>query len=141
MQQLNKLSGMAHWLPRLSLAAIFLFHGLGKFPAAQGMANMMGMPVALVYLLALMEVAGGVLILWGGAGPDWATRIAGLIFSVVMLGAIFMVHLPHGWNSINMGGGNEGKGMEFQVLILAVSLMYAFKGKGINQETGTESVV
>ena len=137
MQQLNKLSGMAHWLPRLSLAAIFLYHGSGKFPMAEGMASMMGMPVIMVYLLASMEVAGALLILWGGFGPDWATRIAGLIFSVVMLGAIFMVHLSHGWNSINMGGGNEGKGMEFQVLILAVSLLFAFKGKGVNEATET----
>ncbi len=133
MQQLNKFSGFAHWLPRLSLAAIFLYHGFSKFPMAQGLAQMMGMPVVMVYLLALMEVAGGLLILLGGFGPDWATRIAGLIFSVVMLGAIFMVHLANGWNSINMGGGNEGKGMEFQVLILAVSLVFAIKGKGVNR--------
>jgi len=51
-------------------------------------------------------------------------KVAGLIFSLVMLGAIFMTRWSHGWNSINMGGGNEGKGMEFQVLILAVSLSY-----------------
>ena len=133
MEKLNKFSGFAHWLPRSSLAATFLYHGLGKFPAAAGMAEMMGMPVVMVYLLASMEVAGGVLILWGGVGPDWATRIAGLIFSVVMLGAIFMVHLPNGWNSINMGGGNEGKGAEFQVLILAVSLVFALKGKAVNK--------
>ncbi|MFQ5652705.1 MAG: DoxX family protein, partial [bacterium] len=120
-----------------SLAATFLYHGSGKFPMAHGMADMMGMPVIMVYLLALMEVGGAVLILWGGFGPDWSTRIAGLVFSVVMLGAIIMVHLPHGWNSINMGGGNEGKGMEFQVLILAVSLFFALKGKGANQATAS----
>ncbi|MFQ5770756.1 MAG: DoxX family protein [bacterium] len=114
----------------MSLAAIFLYHGAGKFPMADGLAKMMGMPVFMVYLLALMEVVGGLLILWGGVGPDWATRISGIIFSVVMLGAIFMVHLSHGWNSINMGGGNEDKGMEFQVLILAVSLFFVLKGKG-----------
>jgi putative oxidoreductase len=97
---------------------------------AQGMAEMMEMPVILVYLLAVMEIVGALLILWGGAGPAWATKTAGLIFSVVMLGAIFMVHWQHGWNSINMGGGNEGKGMEFQVLILAVSLSYLIGGGG-----------
>lgn len=135
MEKLNKFSGIAHWLPRLALAATFLYHGLGKFPIAQGMANMMNMPVIMVYLLALMEVAGGLLILWGGIGPDWATRVAGLIFSVVMLGAIFMVHLSYGWNSINIGAGNEGKGMEFQVLILATALYFVLKGKSTNQAT------
>ena len=129
MTQLAKLSDIAHWLPRLALAATFLYHGIGKFPMAEGMAGMMGMPVALIYMLATAEVAGGLLMLWGGVGPDWTTRIAGLIFAGVMAGAIGMVHLQHGWNSINMGGGNEGKGMEFQILILAVSLFFAFKGK------------
>jgi putative oxidoreductase len=133
MQALNKLSGIAHWLPRIALAAIFLYHGFGKFPAAEGMAEMMGMPVFIVYLLGVAEVVGGLFILLGGIGQDWATRIAGLIFSVVMLGAIFMVHLQHGWNSINMGGGNEGKGMEFQVLILFVSLFFAFRGNHVNK--------
>lgn len=31
-----------------------------------------------------------------------------------------------------MGTGNEGRGMEFQVLILAVALLYAFKGNVLN---------
>jgi uncharacterized membrane protein YphA (DoxX/SURF4 family) len=129
---LNKFSGIAHWLPRLALAGIFLYHGLLKFPMAQGMATMMGMPLMMIYMLAMMEVVGGLLILWGGFGADWATRISGAMFSFVMLGAIFMVHFANGWNSINMGGGNEGKGMEFQVLILAVSLMFAIRGNSLN---------
>lgn len=130
---LNIFSGIAHWLPRLALAGVFLYHGLLKFPIAAGMAEMMGMPLMMVYLLATMEVVGGLLILWGGFGPDLITRIAGMIFSVVMLGAIFLVHFANGWNSINMGGGNEGRGMEFQVLILAVSLLFALRGNAINK--------
>ncbi|HEX9699222.1 MAG TPA: DoxX family protein [Acidobacteriota bacterium] len=123
---------VAHWLPRAALAAIFLFHGGAKFPAAQGMADMMGMPIVMVYLLATMEVTGALLILWGGAGPDWATRAGGAIFSIVMVGAIGLVHMQHGWNSVNMGTGNEGRGMEFQVLILAVSLFFALRGNTAN---------
>lgn len=134
MDLLNQFSGVVHWLPRLTLAATFLYHGLGKFPMAEGMAQMMGWPVILVYLLALAEIGGALLILGGGLGLDWATRIAGLVFSIIMLGAIFLVHLQHGWNSINMGGGNEGKGFEFQALILAVSLLYAVKGNALNQK-------
>jgi putative oxidoreductase len=133
MSQLNKLSGIAHWLPRLSLAGIFVYHGLGKFPMAEMMAQGMGMPVIMVYMLALMETVGGLLILWGGFGPEWATRVAGLIFSMVMIGAIFMVHWPNGW-SFTSGWGegtNNMGGMEFQVLVVAVSLYYAFKGNAV----------
>lgn len=130
---LNKFSGFGHWLPRLSLAITFLYHGFPKFMMAQSMADMMGMPVIAVYMLAMMEVGGALLILWGGIGPDWATRVAGLLFAVVMMGAVGMVHAQHGWNSVNMGPDMPGKGMEFQVLIIAVSLLFAFKGNNLNE--------
>lgn len=132
MDFLNKFSGIAHWLPRVSLAATFLYHGVTKFAGAEMMAQMMGVPVVAVYLLVLMEVGGALLILWGGFGPDWATWVSGLLFSVVMLGAIVMVHGKNGWNSINMGPDMPGQGMEFQLLILATALYFAFKGNSAN---------
>jgi len=140
MNQLNKLSGIAHWLPRLALAAIFIFHGFPKVAMAGDVAAMMGMPVFMVLMLGVIEIGGSLLLLWGGFGSDWATRIAGLLFAVVMIGAIVMVHAKFGWSSINMGN-NGGRGMEFQVLIIAVSLLYAFKGNAIKQkvEIATQS--
>ena len=128
MDFLNKFSGIAHWLPRASLAATFLYHGLPKFTGAEAMAQMMGMPVFAVYILALMEVGGALLILWGAIGPDWATRVGGLIFSAVMLGAIVMVHGKNGWSFQNGGA-------EFQTLILTTSLYFAFKGNSANTAT------
>ncbi len=130
MNTLKQLSPYAHWMVRISLAATFIYHGWVKFPMAGMMASMMGMPVFLVYLLATMEVAGGLLILWGGTGPDWATRAAGAIFAVVMLGAVMMVHWPNGW-SFTSGWGegtNNMGGMEFQVLILLTGISYVIKG-------------
>jgi len=115
-------SGKAHWLPRLAFAGVFLYHGITKFPAADGMAQNMGTPVFAVYLLALMETLGGALVLYGGTGKDWATRIGGILIVPVMLGAIYLVHLPHGWNSV----GNMG--YEFQVLLAALGLNFFLKG-------------
>lgn len=134
MNQLNKFSGIVHWLPRLSLAAIFIYHGFPKVAMAGDVAAMMGMPFAMVLMLGMMEIGGGLLLIWGGFGPDWATRVAGLLFSGVMMGAIVMVHAQHGWSSINMGD-NGGQGMEFQVLIIAVSLLYVVKGNALNEKT------
>ena len=128
MDFLNKFSGMAHWLPRVSLAATFLYHGLPKFAGAEAMAQMMGMPVVAVYLLALMEVSGALLIVWGAFGPDWATRVGGLLFSAVMMGAIVMVHGKNGWSFQNGGA-------EFQTLVLTISLYFAFKGNSANAAT------
>lgn len=136
MDQLNKLSGIAHWLPRLSLAAIFLYHGFPKVAMTGDVAAMMGMPFVMVLMIGIIEVGGALLLLWGGFGPDWATRLSGLMFTAIMIGAIVMVHAQYGWNSINMGD-NGGRGMEFQVLIIAVSLLYAFKGNAVNKKVET----
>ncbi|HKK64479.1 MAG TPA: DoxX family protein [Clostridia bacterium] len=133
MDQLNKFSGIAHWLPRLSLAAIFIYHAFPKVAMTGDVSAMMGMPFIMVLLIGIAEIAGALLLLWGGIGPDWATRLSGLIFTAIMIGAIVMVHAQHGWNSINMGN-NGGRGMEFQVLIIAVSLLYSFKGNALKQK-------
>lgn len=131
MEALDKYSGYTHWLVRLSLAGIFLFHGITKFPMAQGMAEMMGMPVIMVYMLAMMETVGGVLILWGGFGPDWATRVAGAIFAVVMIGAVMMVHWPQ-WSFVASESKPMG-GMEMQLFLLVSSLYLLTHGNRVNE--------
>lgn len=125
MDFLKNFAGFAHWLPRLALFGIFGYHGLPKLTQSAAMAEQMGMPSLVVMLLGVAELTGAVLILWGGVGPEWATQVAGLIFTLVMIGAIVMVHAQHGWNSI----GNMG--MEFQVLILATSFYFAAKGNAV----------
>jgi putative oxidoreductase len=128
MNAFDRMTPFMHWALRLALGSVFLYHGLTKFPVLSGMAEMMEMPVFMVGLLAVMETAGGLLILIGGAGPDWATRLGGLLIIPIMLGAIFMVHLPHGWNSVNMGTGNMGRGMEFQFTLLMIALYFLITG-------------
>jgi putative oxidoreductase len=128
MTSLRALAPYAHWFLRLALGSVFLYHGLTKFPALDGLADMMGMPVFMVGTLALLETLGGLFVLIGGLGWDWMSRLGGLLIAPVMLGAIFMVHLQHGWNSVNMGTGNMGKGMEFQFTLLMVALYFLFVG-------------
>ncbi len=125
MNALKGLAPLAHWPLRLSLAATFAFHAWPKLMDAGAMAENMNMPAMMIMMLGVMEIAGAALILYGGVGPEWATQLAGLVFAVVMVGAIFMVHAVMGWNSI----GNMG--MEFQVLILAASLYFATKGNDV----------
>jgi len=124
MDTLKNLAPHAHWLLRLGLASVFLYHGATKFGDLGGMAEMMGMPVAMIGMLAAVEVGGGILILLGAVSKDWMTRLAGLAFAVIMVAAIFMVHLEHGWNSI----GNMG--MEFQFTLLMTSLYFLIVGNG-----------
>ena len=126
MDFLKGFAGFAHWLPRLSLAATFAYHALPKLTESGAMAEMMGMPAIAVMMLGAAEMAGAALMLYGGMGSDSATRIAGLIFCIVMVGAIGMVHAANGFNSI----GNMG--FEFQLLIFATSFYFAAKGNDAN---------
>ncbi|MEE8344374.1 MAG: hypothetical protein V3R35_03510 [Woeseiaceae bacterium] len=56
MNFLSSLSPHVHWGLRLSLAATFIYHGWVKFPIE---GPMMGIPVAVIWLLALGEIAAG----------------------------------------------------------------------------------
>ncbi len=118
MDFLKNLSPHVHWGLRLSLAATFIYHGAGKFPIE---GPMMGMPVAVVWLLALGEVAAGVMLIAGAFGKEMLTRLGGLIVVVVMVGAIAMVHAKNGFSFMN-------DGYEFQLLMLVSGLYLAAKG-------------
>ncbi len=126
MKVLDNLAPYAHWLLRIALAGIFLYHGLTKFPAAAGLAKMMNMPLFMIYLLAMMEIAAGVLILLGGIGIDWASRVAGLLVAAVMSGAIFLVHWGQ-WNFAPSPTHPMG-GMEFQFTVLMLGLYFLIRG-------------
>ena len=118
MNFLTSLSPHVHWGLRLSLAATFLYHGATKMPVE---GPMMGMPAAMVWMLALAEVAAGVLLIAGAFGKEILTRIGALIVIVVMVGAIALVHAKNGFNVMNGG-------MEFQILMLVTGLYLAAKG-------------
>jgi len=118
MNFLNSLSPHVHWGLRLSLAATFLYHGSTKFPIE---GPMMGMPVGILWPLALAEIAAGALLIAGAFGKDILTRLGALIVIVVMVGAITMVHAANGFNVMNGG-------MEFQILMLVTGLYLFVKG-------------
>ncbi len=119
----NNFTRHAHWLLRVAVASVFLYHGFTKFPQAEGLAGMMGMPLTLVYMVRIAELTGAVLVLAGGVGSAWLTRLGSLLLIPVMLGAIAMAHWPH-WNFAPSPEYPMG-GMEFQVVLLLV-LVYLF---------------
>ncbi len=116
----------AHWLLRIALASVFLYHGLTKFPQAAGLAGMLGMPVALVLLIAVLETLGGALVLLGGIFGEWMTRLGALFIIPVMLGAILLVHWGQ-W-SFTPSATHPMGGIEFQVTLLLTALYLFLKG-------------
>jgi len=88
---------------------------------------MMGLPIFVIVLIALAEVGGSVLILAGGfLDKTWMTRIGAMMFVPVMLGAISMVHWGL-WSFVTSETHKMGS-MEFQVVLLLVSLYLVVKG-------------
>jgi len=111
-------------LIRIASALAFLYHGIailfGGFggPGPHGFAAYMHMPDLVGYLVGLAQFAGGLAILTGVL-----IRVGAACVSVVMLGAIFLVHLPHGFN---IGEG----GAEYAVTQLLVAAALLVTGAG-----------
>lgn len=112
----------AHWLLRLQLAGVFIFHGVQKFQNIQGFADMAKLPYAIAFLVALGEVGCPLLILLGGFKWDWLTRLGGFFLSVIMIGAVTMVH----WGKWSVADG----GMEYAMTLLAIALFFTLRGNG-----------
>src|SRR5712691_10250452 len=89
---------------RLACALPFLYHGtailFGAFggPGPRGFAAFLHAPAAVGYLVGLAQFAGGLAILTGAL-----LRVGAVCVIIVMLGAIFLVHLAHGYD-ISRGG-------------------------------------
>jgi putative oxidoreductase len=109
---------------RIASALAFLYHGssilFGAFggPGPQQFATTHNMPVTVGYLVGLAQFAGGVAVLTGVL-----IRFGAVCIAVVMLGAIFTVHLPHGFD-VSSGG------VEYALtqLLLAIALILTGPG-------------
>lgn len=110
---------------RLACSLPFMYHGsailFGAFggPGPQGFAAFMKVPVIIGYLVGLAQFAGGIAILTGAL-----LRVGAVSVIIVMVGAIFLVHLPHGYD---IGRG----GLEYALteMLLSLGLLLAGPGK------------
>ena len=120
----------AHWLLRIALASVFVYHGLLKLSNLEGFAQMLPISYTEVVLVALAEIGGGLLVLFGGFGTsklfDLATRIGAALNIPVILGAISMIHWGR-WNFVPSETHPMG-GFEFQAVLLLVMLYLVIVG-------------
>ncbi len=123
-----------HWLLRVALASVILFHGVLKFTNLQGFAQMLPISYLEVVLVALAETAGGLLILAGGLGngrfADLATRAGAAMNVPVLVGAIAIVHWGR-WNFVPSESHPMG-GFEFQAVLLLIAIYFLVTGNGGN---------
>ena len=132
------------YLIRVPFAGIFLYHGLGKLIVPVASAEMLGLSVWITVLVGIAELLAGVGALAGG-WPQFkkaalADRLTGLAAAPVMLGAIAMVHWPR-WSFVPTAEFPMG-GMEFQVLLLGISLYWLLGGRlrACSADSSTSSI-
>lgn len=125
MKTTTNISQHAHWFLRVAIASSFLFHGIAKFPDLNGTAEMMGLPVFVLLLVALAETIGALLILLGGFYKNWMTKLGALMNLPVMIGAIFIFHWGR-W-SFTPSESHPMGGIEFPAIMTLVLLYLLFK--------------
>ena len=129
---LSKFAPHAHWLLRVALASVFLFHGVGKLVNIGGFAEMMGLPYVIAALVTFAEIAAGAGIIVGGLGRELITRLATIAMIPVLIGAIVLVHGPR-WSFTPAEGFPMG-GMEFQVVLLLGALYFLIVGNATTND-------
>lgn len=110
---------------RLALAGVFIAHGIQKFSDISGTSiffGQIGLSLFFVYLVALVELLGGIAML-AGIWTGWA----GILLAVDMFFAIYLVKL-----SVGFLGGYE---LELTLLLTALGVSLAGPGKYSVSET------
>ena len=117
--KVNVLHDITYWGIRASIGAIFIVHSLKKFdPSWQEWLISIGIPPELQLPIALAEFIGGVFLIAGVL-----TRITGVVFSVILLGAIFHIRWENGF-FVSKGG------WEWDLVMLAAMLAVIVTGPG-----------
>ena len=119
---------------RVALGVVMFPHGAQKllgWYGGHGLASTLGffteqmhIPWIIVLLIIIGESFGSVGLIVG-----LLTRFAAASLAVIMLGAITMVHWPHGF-FMNWFGQQAGEGFEYHLLVLGMCLALVVSGGG-----------
>lgn len=119
---------------RVMLGIVFFPHGAQKVLGWFGgyglggtldfFTQTMGVPLVFALLVIAAEFLGALGLIVG-----FLTRVAAFGVACVMAGAIFMVHLPHGF-FMNWAGKQAGEGFEYHLLVIALAVALMIVGGG-----------
>ena len=121
------------FIARVALGIVILPHGLQKLLGMFGGAGFSGtvdffvssgIPAFVAILIIIGESFGALGLIFG-----FLSRIAAFGIAIIMLGAIFMVHLQNGF-FMNWFGNKAGEGYEFHLLAVGLALIVLIKGGG-----------
>lgn len=107
---------------RVTLGILFFIHGLVKFQG--GIENTVGwfvsinIPGFMAYVVALLELIGGIALIIG-----FATRLVSILFALLMVGATITAKLP-----VGLLGNGQMAGYELDFAFLAIAVYLAING-------------
>lgn len=114
------------WFIRIPFAVTFAGHGAGKLLMPVESAQLLGLPTTLSVVVGVAEVLAGIGAIVGGIQRAPlripVNRLTGVAAIPVLLGAIATQHWPR-WSFVASPSHPLG-GMEFQVLLLGVALVF-----------------
>ena len=100
------------------------YNGFGFSGTMNFFTETMHLPWVIAFLIIIGEFFGSLGLLVG-----FLTRFSAASMGVIMLGAISLVHWPHGF-FMNWGGKQGGEGYEYHLLVLGISLALVIIGAG-----------
>jgi putative oxidoreductase len=118
---------------RLVLGVVFFAHGAQKllgwfggfgFQGTMAAMHQAGVSTPLFLLIVAIEFFGGLGLIFG-----FLARIPAFGVVVLMIGAIFMFHLPNGF-FMNWYGNQKGEGIEYHLLAIAIGAAILVRGAG-----------
>lgn len=121
-------------LARLTVGLVMLPHGLQKTIGAFGgfgfsgtmelFTTKLGLAWIVAFLVIMAESVGALAIILG-----FMTRFCAASLAIVMVGAVFMAHLQHGF-FMNWFGQQQGEGFEYHLLVIGICLSLVVTGGG-----------
>lgn len=120
-EQLTQYNDIGLLVLRLAVAVIFIYHAMPKLKNAKGMAQTVGMPAGMIFMLGLVELVSSVGLILG-----LYVQLAALLLAIVMIGAIYFKmakwHVPF--------AAMDKTGWEFDLILLAANIAILFGGGG-----------
>lgn len=119
---------------RLTLGVVMFPHGaqklLGWFGGSgftatmSGLTGQVGLPSLVALFVIVAEFFGAIALVAGVL-----SRLAALSIGAIMVGAIFVAHLPNGF-FMNWFGNQPGEGFEYHLLAIGLAAAIVIKGSG-----------
>lgn len=110
---------------RVFLGAAFFIHGLAKFQGGigntAGFFESLGLPGFAAYVVATIELVGGLAVLLG-----LGTRVISFLFAVILAGAMVKVKFAAGFL-----GNDQMPGDEIDMALLIISVYFVIAGSSL----------